>query len=137
MLEASESDDNDNSFVQLLLNLPDFPNAHCKGSKDAAQWDFSIPNETVRQARIRRYRAANICKRSCAHMVECRLWALRHDENGVWGGEIFPTPHAAFLKCDRCRKPMLKRKTKRRMPHGHAPAHTDTICVYCARSEKK
>lgn len=133
MSGVNEPDD-DKQFIQLLLALPDFPEAYCKGSKDAAMWDFSIPDETIRQARIRRYRAAAICKKKCVHAAACRDWAIEHNEDGVWGGEIFPTPHAAFLKCDKCRKPMLMRKTKRRMPHGHVPAYTTTICVHCKKT---
>lgn len=130
--DSSYNDDPD--FIQILLTLPNFPEAFCKGSKDAAMWDFSIPDETIKQARIRRYRASAICRKKCAHAEACRAWATEHEENGVWGGEIFPTPHAAFLKCTSCRKPMLKRKTKRRMPYGHVPAHTTTICVHCKKT---
>lgn len=133
MSSAAEPDD-DNQLIRLLQALPDFPNAYCKGSKDAALWDFSVPDETVRQARSRRYRASMICKKSCLHTDACRKWAVDNEENGVWGGEIFPTPHAAFLKCQTCHKPMLLRKTKRRMPRGHVPAKTKKICVHCARS---
>lgn len=131
--QSIEHVDEDVSLLHLLVLLPDFPHAVCKGSADASFWDFSVPRETVSQARIRRYNASVVCKKKCAHAQECRDWAAENNETGVWGGEIFPTPHAAFLKCSVCRRPMLKRKSKRRMPRGHVRAFSPVLCVHCHR----
>lgn len=125
------------SFAFLLGEMPSFRDAKCKNRGDAKIWEFAVPGERKMTARLRRYRATRICG-ECVHKIDCREWANDHGEVGVWGGEIFPPDDANFLKCNTCKRPMLKNKGRRKhMPRGHRLLSSETECVECAYERRQ
>ena len=125
------------SLSFLLSEMPSFPDAKCKSRLDAKIWEFAVPGERKVAARLRRYRAAKICG-ECPHKLDCREWANDHGEIGVWGGEIFPPDDVPFLKCNTCKRPMLKNKGRRKhIPRGHRLMETDTECIECANERRQ
>ena len=47
---------------------------------------FSSSRETARDRRLRQRQAINICHQ-CPVMFECRNYARKNNEYGIWGGE--------------------------------------------------
>jgi WhiB family redox-sensing transcriptional regulator len=62
---------------------------------------FGPPNERP-PSRLRREAAAKAICRSCPVLEQCREYARRHRERGVWGGET-DEERAAAVRRDRVR----------------------------------
>ena len=133
MADNDDIDPDDTSiyFHDIFTAIPNFPGAKCKGRSDAHLWEFSLHSENKVQARARRRKAIRICS-TCPHLLDCREWARDHQETGVWGGEIFPPEGSGFLKCQFCKKPMVKHRAgAKRVPKGHVLMKREDLCVPC------
>jgi len=67
----------------MIENLDWFESAPCKGKTDLF---FGNQNENIKEKRLRERKAKTICF-SCPNIHECRDYARRHREYGIWGAE--------------------------------------------------
>lgn len=118
-----------------ISEIPDFPNAKCKGNLKAL-WDFQLNDREKLVARGRRHNKAIKLCRSCDHKDLCHSWAVDNQMQGVWGGVVLVPDGRTYLRCEPCGKPMIKSRYQK-PPWGFRNRHDDKMCTMCHAYRQK